>query len=112
MNLQNSDAIVEYEEKVRLTARLLAIKKFNGLHTYSLLDLLNAKARGQTWPTDGHPMECSFNHGAVGVYECVPVCTKCKGCLNGKRRTNCSTRTDLQWEDKGEQLKSESHPST
>ena len=33
VNLQNSDAIVEYEERVRLITGLLAIKKCDGLDT-------------------------------------------------------------------------------
>ena len=52
VNLQNADAIVEYEEKVQLITSLLAIKKFDGLNTYSLIDLLNATAKNQTCLTD------------------------------------------------------------
>jgi hypothetical protein len=52
VNLQNADAIVEYEDKVQLITSLLAIKKFDGLNTYSLIDLLNSRAKNQTCPTD------------------------------------------------------------
>jgi hypothetical protein len=121
VNHQNSDAIVEYEEKVRLITGLLAIKKFDGLDTYSLLDLLNAKAKDQTCPVDGHQMECILNHyfvvgehdcvDFVGDHNCVPVCTQCQGCRHGKRRTNCSDCGVVQWEEKAEHSMSESHPS-
>jgi len=118
VNLQNSDAIVEYEEKVRLITGLLAIKKFDGLNTYSLLDLLNARAKDQICPVDGHQMECIMSHDfvegehdCVGDHDCVLVCTKCEGCRHGKRRTNCSDCGVVQWEEKAEHSMSESHPS-
>ena len=122
VNLQNSDAIVEYEERVRLITGLLAIKKFDGLNTYSLLDLLNAKARIQTCLTACHQMECILNRDFtvrhedcvdfVGDHDYVLVCMKCSECRHGRRWSDCGTCGDpWAWEGRAEHLRSASQLS-
>jgi hypothetical protein len=86
VNPQNADAIVEYERKMQLVTTVLAIKRYDGLTRYSLLDLLTARVRSQACPIDGHQMVC-INHdfvlgednsmGFVQGHVCKPVCTEC-----------------------------------
>jgi hypothetical protein len=82
----NSDAIVEYEEKMQSITSLFAIKRYDGLTMYSLLDLLTDPVRNQACPGDGHQLVC-INHdfvlgedNSVGFARdpvCRPVCTEC-----------------------------------
>jgi hypothetical protein len=52
VNLQNSDAIVEYEAKVALIAIPLNIKKYERASPYSLVDLLQRKGEQNVLMTD------------------------------------------------------------
>jgi hypothetical protein len=88
VNPQNADATVEYEEKMQSITSLFAIKRYDGLTMYSLLDLLTDPVRNQACPGDGHQLVC-INHdfvlgedNSVGFAQdhvCRPMCTEC-GC--------------------------------
>jgi hypothetical protein len=89
----NADAIVEYEDKAEFLAIGLGTKKFGGLSSYSLLDLLNPRAKQ---PCESHKPTCILNHDYVGKHDCVIVCTQCRQCIHGLPFRLCSNCTVVQ----------------